>query len=296
MAKYPKEYRMEVVRAVLNGRSKRSMSSDVCPSNPSRMAINRWIEEFKKLYPDYVPTPLSEFEINEAISRSNTVLVIPDLHCPFEHPDSLLFLLAVKRKFTPNKIVCLGDEADFHAFSKYPNDPDGMSAGTELQKAREHLIPFFVEFPKVMVCTSNHTVRPLKRMFEAYLPEAFYPSYSTILNAPDGWEWRNSWEIDDVLYLHGEGKSGANAHLQFMKAYKKSVAIGHIHSYAGVNYEGPHFAMNTGCLVDVHAYAFKYARNMPIPISLGCGIVFNGKAAHFLPMHLNGAGRWTGKL
>jgi hypothetical protein len=62
-------------------------------------------------------------------NKQSVVLVIPDLHCPFEHPDALEFLRAVKKRFMPSVFVCLGDEIDAHAFSRYPKDPDGMSAG-----------------------------------------------------------------------------------------------------------------------------------------------------------------------
>jgi hypothetical protein len=97
--------------------------------------------------------------------------------------------------------------------------------------------------------------------------------------------------------IHGDnGKSGAYAHVNYMKQRKGSVVIGHVHSYAGVNYEGDHFGMNTGCLIDKTAYCFKYAKNMLNSVNLGCGIVINGKAAHFLPMHLDKHDRWMGKL
>lgn len=228
--------------------------------------------------------------------KGSRVLVIPDLHSPFHHPDALEFLKAVKALCKTNLTVCLGDEADFHAFSRYPKDPDGMGAGQELKAAIEGLTPFYVEFPEMMVCTSNHTVRPLKLSFMAGLPAAFYPSYSTMLNAPDGWQWRDHWEIDGVRYIHGEGKSGQGAHTAFMKAYKQSVVHGHVHSYAAVSHEGDKFAMNAGCLIDHAAYAFKYARHMPIPVNLGCGVVIDGKSAYFIPMTLDQNNRWTGKL
>jgi hypothetical protein len=233
---------------------------------------------------------------SEPQNKQSVVLVIPDLHCPFQHPDALEFLKAVKRRFLPTQFVCLGDEADFHAFSRYPKDPDGMGAGQELAAAKAELIPFYLEFPEMMVCTSNHTVRPMKLSFGAGLPQAFYPTYSMMLNAPDGWAWREYWEIDGVRYIHGEGKSGQGSHIRFMKDYKQSVVHGHVHSYAAVSWEGNSFAMNAGCLIDKEAYAFKYARHMPIPVSLGCGLVFNGKSAHFLPMLLDASGRWTGRL
>jgi hypothetical protein len=74
------------------------------------------------------------------------------------------------------------------------------------------------------------------------------------------------------------------------------VVIGHIHAYASVFYEGKHFAMNAGCLIDKEAYAFKYARGALLDVSLGCGIVVNGTHAHFIPMHLDENNRWTGSL
>ena len=226
-----------------------------------------------------------------------TVLVIPDLHCPFEHPDALAFLMLVRDTYRPSVVVSLGDEIDAAAFSRYPKDPDGLAAGKELSEAKEHLHAFYLNFPKVLVCESNHTVRPWKLAFEAGLPSNFLRAIETVLNAPDGWRWENKHVIDNVVYMHGDaGSSGFTAHIQYMRKLKKSVVIGHIHSFAGVNYEGHLFGMNTGCLIDKSAYCFKYAKNMPIEVNLGCGIVKNGKAAKFIPMHVDEHNRWTGEL
>jgi hypothetical protein len=229
--------------------------------------------------------------------KNKNTLVIPDMHHPFCHPDALAFLKAVRAKYECNQFVCLGDEIDAHALSKYPKDPDGLTAGREIALAIEHLEPFYREFPNMLVCESNHTVRPWKRAYEEGLPASFLPTYSKFLNAPDGWVWKKRHELDGVVYIHGDsGKSGFTAHINYMKAFKRSVVIGHIHSYAGVNYEGEHFGMNAGCLIDVEAYCFKYARGMPISVNLGCGVVVNGKHAFFIPMHLDGEGRWIGEL
>lgn len=225
------------------------------------------------------------------------VMAIPDLHCPFEHPDALAFLKAVRAQYKPTTFVCLGDEIDAHAFSRFPKDPDGLTGGQEMQRAREHLLPFYLEFPNMLVCESNHTVRPWKIAFEHGLPASFLPTYAAFMNAPDGWVWQSRHEVDGVLYIHGDaGKSGQYAHVHYVKAFKKSVVIGHIHSYAGVAYEGNLFGANSGCLIDATAYCFKYAKNMPISVNLGCTLVFNGKHAQFIPMHLDEHGRWTGKL
>ncbi len=228
--------------------------------------------------------------------KKSITLVIPDLHCPYEHPDALAFLKAVKDKFCPTNYVCLGDEIDAMGFSKYPRDPDSINPGKELAEAIEHFIPFYREFPNMLVCESNHTVRPWKQAFLAGLPAAFLPSIATALNAPDGWVWANRHEVDGVIFIHGDPYGGAQAHMKWMRAFKQSVAIGHIHGHAGVNYEGELFGMNTGCLIDQKAICFKYAKNMPIPVNLGCGLIMGGKSAYFIPMILDENQRWIGVL
>jgi len=227
------------------------------------------------------------------------VLVISDLQIPFHHKDSLRFLKAVERRYKTNKVVCIGDEIDFHAISDYTPDPDGMSPGAELEKALKDLKPFYKAFPNVRVCTSNHTARPFRRAYRFGIPKAFLRDYREFLKAPKGWSWEESFVIDGVRYEHGEGFSGQNGALKAMMARGRSTVIGHLHSWAGVQYsaspERLTFAMNVGCLIDRHAYAFAYGKlsaNKPI---LSCGVVIEG-VPHLIPMLLNKRGRWVGKL
>lgn len=230
-------------------------------------------------------------------SQNCRVLVIPDTHHPFQHPDIIEFLQAVYKAGACDTVVHLGDEIDAHNFSRHMPDPDGMSPGHELSASIESLKPLYRAFPNVKVCESNHTVRPWKKGFEAGLPANFMPTYSQILNAPDGWKWADMWEIDGVLYFHGDkGKSGKYAHRNYIDAYHKSCVIGHIHAHAGVNWDGDLFGMNAGCLIDEKAYAFKYAKAYTGKVNLGCGLVFEGKEAYFIPMQTDTHGRWTGKL
>lgn len=224
-------------------------------------------------------------------------MALPDQHHPFCHLDALSFCVAVKQKYQPTEFVCLGDEVDFHAFSRYPKDPNGLSPGNELSAAIEGLIPFYKEFPVMKVCESNHTTRAHKLAFQSGLPSAFMNHIATVLNAPDGWKWANYWEIDGVRYFHGDaGRSGQYAHLHYLKAFKQSVVIGHIHSYAAVSWEGKYFAVNSGCLIDESAYAFAYGKNLPNKPNLGCSIIFEGRNAVFIPMLTDSHNRWIGRL
>ena len=228
------------------------------------------------------------------------VLVIPDLQIPFQHPDAFDFLDAVMAKHNPDDFLNLGDEVDFHSFARWKPDPDGYSPGHELDLALEILHEeYYPRFPDHKVCTSNHTVRPLIKAFDAGLPRKFLKTYKEFLEAPDGWEWRDHWIIDEVRYEHGEGVSGMYAHTRAAQQNMRSTVIGHIHSFAGIQYVACHdrliFGFNAGCLIDNKAYAFNYGkkiRNKPI---LGCGMVIDG-IPHFIPMLLNKRGRWIGKL
>ena len=77
-------------------------------------------------------------------TKENIVLAIPDLHCPFQHPDALEFIKHVRDRFHVTEVICLGDEIDAHAFSRWPKDPDGMGPGQELKAAIEALIPWYL--------------------------------------------------------------------------------------------------------------------------------------------------------
>lgn len=232
--------------------------------------------------------------------RKHIVLAVGDMHHPFCHPDALAFLKAVEKKYKPTVVVCLGDEVDQHALGRYPKDPDGLSAGEELQVALDKLIPFYVAFPKVMVCESNHTTRAYKRGFEAGLPKAFLKDIEIVLNAPEGWQWASEWLVDDVLYIHGDPFFGKNACEKHATENWGSVVIGHTHSYAHVKTfhkrRGNFFAMDVGCLIDEESYAFAYARKMNHKPTLGCGIITYGIHAEFIPMVVDKKNRWISRL
>lgn len=235
--------------------------------------------------------------VNHSIQKSSVVLVIPDLHCPWEHQDALAFLVAVRDKIKPDIIVNLGDEVDFYGMSRFDHDPDVMNPGGELSLAIKHLIPYYREFPDMLVCQSNHTHRVHAKASKAGLPASTVKSIEEILKTPEGWIYKYCHTIDGVDYKHGTGKSGANAHINHAKATGRSTCIGHIHAHAGVNYLRPGlFAANFACLIDKAADCFKYAADMDDNIVLGCGVVSHGKKATFIPMPVDENNRWTGEL
>jgi hypothetical protein len=231
--------------------------------------------------------------------KKHVVLAIPDLHCPFQHKDAFKFLKAVKAKYKPNEVVCLGDEIDGHAISMHDTDPDGLGAGQELEAAIAELKKLYKLFPKVKVCTSNHGSLPYRRAYKFGLPKAFLKSYKEFLQAPVGWTWADEWVIDNVVYEHGESFAGQQGAIKSANANMQNTVIGHIHAFAGIQYSANQkhliFGFNVGCLIDNSAYAFAYGKKFKAKPILGCGIIANGIPT-FIPMILDKDGKWIGSL
>lgn len=224
-----------------------------------------------------------------------TVLVISDTQEPFGHQDAIPFLKWVKSKYKPNKIIHVGDEIDLHALSDYDHDPDGYSAGHELEAALQRMKLYYALFPEVQACRSNHTDRPLRRAFKAGIPKAFLKEYHEFMRAPKGWVWADKHEIDGVVYEHGEGFTGHMGALNCAMKNGAPTVIGHIHSHAGILYSANAkqiiYGFNVGCLIDKDAYAFRYGKNLRHKPLLGVGIVEKGIPV-WVPMLLDSKGRW----
>lgn len=230
---------------------------------------------------------------------SKRVLVIPDLQCPFEHRDSIPFLRAVGKHFRTDTTICIGDSLDFHAMSRWKPDPAGYSPGEEYKRGMKSMQKLYKAFPDATEVVSNHNMRVAKRAFDAGLPERFLKSYAELMQYPPGWSVADYVEIDGVIYEHGHTQGGESAAKLLSRHNGQSTVIGHHHSHAGIQYSANRqqmiWGMNAGCLVDIDAYAFKYAHEHKFKPTLGCGVVIRG-VPHFVPMVIDEDKRWIKNL
>lgn len=257
--------------------------------------------EFKKEVKSIVgaistPKPLSSFTISKS-QRPKIVGIIGDTHEPFTHKDYRDFCNETFNKYKVDRIVHIGDEVDNHAISFHEHDPNGMSANSEADKAQEAMNKWYKAFPEVSVILGNHTALPFRQANSIGLPKRFIKTYEEAWQAPKGWKWYNELDIDHVKYAHGTGSSGQNGAINLAIRSRQSTVIGHIHAFAGVNYHANNndliFGMNVGCGIDVHAYAFEYAKPFINKPTLGCGIVLEGQEAIFVPMKLGRKYEWV---
>ena len=223
------------------------------------------------------------------------VLVIPDTHAPFMHPDAVAFLRAIADKYNPNRVLLSGDEADYHNISFHPSSPNLHSAGKELELAIEQLSGLYELFPRVTVLESNHGSMVKRRALFHGLPSKVFRNYGDILDAPKGWEWVPDLYENGIYYCHG--KTGIPGKLAM--EYGVNCVQGHFHEKFHITWRhtpmGSVFDMHVGCLIDDNSPAFDYnKRNIKKPV-LGAAIIVNGIPT-LIPMICDKDGRWCGSI
>ena len=230
------------------------------------------------------------------------ILVISDTHTPFQHPDTLKFLQAIKDKYNPDRVVHIGDEIDSHAMSFWPSDPDCFSAGDELIRAREVIWQMEELYPKVDVIESNHGSLWYRKAKHHGIPREVIRTYEEILfpKRKTGWKWHYDLTLrlpnGQPCYFH-HGKSANN--LLASQKLGMSFVQGHYHGKFNVQYWGNserlNWSMNVGCLIDDKALAFEYNKTtMDRPV-IGCGLIVDSQP-RLLPLVMKSNGRWNGRL
>ena len=227
------------------------------------------------------------------------ILVISDMHLPYQHKDSIKFLKEIKKEFRPDKIVNIGDLLDFHAISMHDSNPDLYSAGMELDKAKEYIKVLEDIFPEVIEVDSNHSSLVYRRALKYGMSKQFLKPYGEFLGTRK-WKW-----IDDLTLTMSNGQRCFLTHGRSADVLKVSQTMGmncvqgHYHTKFLISYwanpDNLFFAMNVGCLINQKSMAFSYAKNFKTRFILGCGIILNG-IPRLLPMVIDKKGDWIGKI
>lgn len=248
------------------------------------------------------PSPDDDIgDISFIPDTAHSILVIPDIHAPYEHPDMLAFLHAVQKAFKPDLVVQLGDELDYHAMSFHDSDPNLDSAGTELVRGRKTLLKLHTMFPHVLVCHSNHGSMAYRRAKAHGIPVQMIKKYRDIVfphcGAP-GWSWAFAWRINTdlgpVMFKHQTTQVLSDAaHNQC------NLVVGHQHGNFSVEYSASsahlYYGAYAGCLIDNDSLAFAYGKHSLRKPIVGCMVILQGRPM-LVPMVLDKGGRWKGSL
>lgn len=236
-------------------------------------------------------------------SPNKRVLVIPDTHAPYEHPDALEFLAAVAARHRPDTVIHLGDEADKHAMSFHDSDPCLDSAGVELEKARIFMKKLHSMFPVMRICHSNHGSMHFRKASSHGIPVQYLRTYREVF-FPGGegsrWEWRHTHVLelptgDRVSFKH----QPAGSVLTDAAHERTNLICGHLHGKMSIEYaknsHEQYWAAQGGCLVDEESKAFAYGRESKYKPALGCIVIIEG-VPQIIPMQTDIDGRWVGYI
>lgn len=267
----------------------------------SLLPANKEIKESRKLrapnrYEDLAVKPLPD-------ATHNSILVIPDTHAPYEHPDTLEFLAAVAARFRPDTVVHLGDEADKHALSFHNSDPNLDSAGVELEKSRVFMRKLHNMFPVMRLCHSNHGSLHFRKAHAHGIPVQYLRTYREVFFPQGGgerWEWKHAHILDlpngqQVVFKHQPSGPvlGDAAH------ERMNVVVGHLHGKMSIEYAHnmteQYWAAQGGCLIDNDSLAFAYGRESKFKPALGCMVIVGG-VPQIIPMQTDVDGRWVGSI
>ena len=227
------------------------------------------------------------------------ILVISDMHLPYQHKDAIQFLKEIKKEFKPDFVVNIGDLLDFHAINMHTHDPDLYSAGMELDRSKEYIKEIESIYPEVTEVDSNHSSLVYRRALKYGMSKQFLKPYGEFLGTRK-WKW-----VDDLTLTMSNGQRCFFTHgrsadiLKVSQAMGMSAVQGHYHTKFVISWwanpDNLFFGMNVGCLINQKSMAFSYAKNFRTRFILGCGIILNGYP-RLLPMVLNNGGRWIKKI
>ena len=222
------------------------------------------------------------FYVDKGQEDNSSILIISDMHIPYQHENTLDFLNDLRVKYHPTRIICMGDECDKHSLSFHDSDPNLMSAGDELERALPTIQQLKKLFPKMDVLESNHGSLVYRKAKHHGIPRQYLKSYNEVLGVDDNWNWHFDLTVtlpnNQQCYFH-HGKSSDVVKLS--QTMGMNAVQGHYHEKLGVQYWanplGLYFGLQTGCLIDDKSLAFSYNNvNLKRPL-IGTALIIDSK-------------------
>ena len=150
----------------------------------------------KDVRPRLKGTKLKAFQ--HLTKKERRILVVGDLHCPFDLDGYLKFVIDTYEKWNCNQIIQIGDCLDNHYSSFHPTDADGYGGGEELDRAIARLSRYRDAFAKICdkpvdILVGNHDRLIMRRAFDSDIPARWIKSYNEVLGT--NWNW-----VDRIVY------------------------------------------------------------------------------------------------
>lgn len=253
--------------------------------NAAGLAPNRKLKITNAIFEKNIVSHLEQYEPKVVTKSLNypKILIIPDVHFPFEHKKALEFMHEFAKENQPEFIFQIGDLMDMYSHAKFPRSHNIFTPKEEETLARKGAEKMWARLrqdcpqAKCIQMLGNHCVRPLKRTMESmptmehwmekYFQELMtFEGVETILNA------REEYKIKDIIFTHGYAtKLGDHR-----DHYLANLVVGHSHT-GGVSFRQINgrvlWELNSGYLADQYSKGLSYTATRTVKWTLGLGFI-----------------------
>lgn len=249
------------------------------------------------------PSPKDYLSDVENVDVSKRLMIFTDDHSPYQHPDAIPFLIAVRDWIQPDRVVHGGDETDNHALSFHDSDPNLDAAGPELMRARVYLAELEKVFPQLEIMHSNHGSLVYRKAKKAGISVEAIKPYREILfpeGNGKGWSWHNNVRIELPDGSTLQVQHSASKDILSIAAHDRcNLIVGHNHSMFDIIQTRSnairYWAAHAGCMLDPTSAAFSYAAGTKGKSVIGCMVVIDSEPFQ-IAMKMDKHLRWTGEL
>lgn len=253
--------------------------------NAAGLAPNKSDKITNEIFKKDIKKHLEQYEPKAVVKSLNypKILIIPDIHFPFEHKKAIEWMHEFAKENQPEYIFQIGDMFDFYSHAKFPRSHNVFTPKEEERLAREKAEKMWARLQKdcpqakCIQMIGNHSARPLKRTLEAmpsmehwaekYFEELMsFNNVETILNA------REEYKIKDIYFTHGY----ANKLGDHRDHYLANLVVGHSHT-GGVSFRQINgrvlWELNCGYLADQYSKGLSYTATRTVKWTLGIGFI-----------------------
>lgn len=213
------------------------------------------------------------------------ILLIPDVHVPFEDKRAWDVMMTVARDVKPDIIVILGDFLDGYSVSSHVKDPNkrGLLLQEEILAGRARLDELdSLGASRKEYVSGNHEER-LDRYISDKAPDLFgLVTIPKLLQlASRGWRftpYRHFTKVGKLVVTHDAGKAGLGATADAVAKFGHSVAHGHTHTFVtvvrGDAMGNKHVGCSFGWLGDPDAANYVHEIHKKMNWSHGFGLAY----------------------
>lgn len=209
------------------------------------------------------------------MKQAKKVMVVSDLHFPFEDKESINITKKVAQLYKPNYFVINGDLVDMYSLSFWDKNPDNFDVKHELNLAKSYLKDMRKLLGKdttMVYLEGNHEARLQRYLWKN--PELANLDVLKMENLLDldelnikwvGGEmdyWKKtsgSYNIGDTRIMHGDNRMNGASTSKYsgysikntVQTTRKNTVIGHVHRGAvhyNTNEDGTLIGLENGCL------------------------------------------------